>query len=62
MRLVYGSNDTTLRDWIERAMKDGLIECFGKGRRKSPYRYALPGKKFDPLGLPPFDFVNLSIV
>jgi hypothetical protein len=47
---------TTLRDWIERALKDGLIDRFGKGRRTSPYRYALPGKKFDPFRGPDFDF------
>jgi hypothetical protein len=45
---------TTLRDWIERAMTEGWVERFGKGRRTSPYRYALPGKTFDPMGLPPF--------
>jgi hypothetical protein len=41
----------TVKNWLEKAMSDKLVERFGKGRCASPYRYALTGKKFLPFGM-----------
>ena len=43
----------TLRRWLARAVEEKLAERFGLGRCHSPFRYALPGRTFDPTQLPP---------
>ena len=37
---------TTLWRWLDQAVREGLLEKFGTGRKHSPFRYALPGRKF----------------
>lgn len=44
---------SALRNWLEKASNDQLIERFGKGRCGSPFRYALTGKKFDRFDMKP---------
>jgi hypothetical protein len=36
-------NSGTLSRWLTRAIKTGLIESAGTGRRSDPFRYWLPG-------------------
>jgi hypothetical protein len=49
----------TLRRWLEVAVAQKKVERFGKGRCRSPFRYALPGRKFGGFAdLPPMPDIN----
>jgi hypothetical protein len=50
----------TLRRWLEQAVREKRLEKFGTGKKRSPFRYALPGKKFNPFGLNDADLPDIQ--
>ena len=49
----------TLRRWLDQAVRENRLEKFGTGKRNSPFRYALPGKRFNPFGLNDADIPDI---